>query len=417
MKPRERAYLALLASLRDEGFITNTLENFQKHAPLSPLDYAFAYEIAAGSARMALALDAIAEKLSDKQKLSLKLKERALLRTAIYQHTFMDKVPLYAIANETMELAKKYCHPTFGKFVNALLRRLEAGTPALPSSDSPHDLAVRLSYPKGFVSSLLHDYGLDAAKAILAAGNLPPHMMVRIRPKCPQEQIESYGIAQVWENRLSVGELRDKLQYRPISSSPYFYIQNATPVALLDALAQKTALTPLSILDLCSSPGGKLLALHDLFPDAHLFANDVSEEKLIKLKANIAKYGLKADIRCGLGEEYTGTDKEQRFNLIVVDAPCSNSGVLNKRPEARWRIDTQSLNELRQTQLKLLTKAYELLQKDGEIWFMTCSILKEENEGVVEALCKTIPLKATWMQTILPNDNGWDGGFACLLKF
>ena len=137
MIAREAAYLALLASLRQEQFIMHSLASWQKADRPTVQDFAFAHEIATGTARMALSLDYIAEQLSTSKKLNLKLKERALLRTAIYQYHFMQKVPLYAVVNETIEIAKKYCHQTFVSFLNALLRHLGTKAPSLPSGNTP----------------------------------------------------------------------------------------------------------------------------------------------------------------------------------------------------------------------------------------------------------------------------------------
>ena len=165
MTPREIAYLALLGSLRGEQFIVHTLAQWQHREHPTPQDFAFAHEIASGAARMALPLDYIGAQLSTSKKLSLKLKEKSLLRTAIYQYCFMSKVPLYAIVNESIEIAKKHCHHTFASYLNALLRKLtpEMALQLIPQGTSPEDLSIRYSYPLYFVNQLINDYGKDIA--------------------------------------------------------------------------------------------------------------------------------------------------------------------------------------------------------------------------------------------------------------
>jgi 16S rRNA (cytosine967-C5)-methyltransferase len=113
------------------------------------------------------------------------------------------------------------------------------------------------------------------------------------------------------------------------------------------------------------------------------------------------------------GEEFNSSD---RFDLIIVDAPCSNSGVFNKRPEARWRLSEDALCALEKSQLALLRHAVTLLAPEGEIWFMTCSILDSENEAVINKLCSELPLEVRKSMTILPSADGWDGGYACALR-
>jgi len=178
------------------------------------------------------------------------------------------------------------------------------------------------------------------------------------------------------------------------------------------ALAEHSK-APARILDLCASPGGKLLAAHDLFPQAKLYANDVSPEKIMRLSQNLAKYGVKADLNCGQGEDYQSSEL---FDLIILDVPCSNSGVLNKRPEARWRLTPKVIEGLRQTQSRLVKHAADLLAPGGVIWYLTCSILKSENEEMIEDVIQHDRLEKVFSKIVLPNYEGWDGGFGCVLR-
>lgn len=404
---REAAYLALLKALKDESFIHVELDKWRQASRPLPIDFNLAQEIAYGSCRMALALDFIAAALTDKGKLNIKLKEKALMRTALYQHFFMEKIPLYAVVNESMKIAKKHCHPSFVGFLNATLRKLEDKRPTLPLGDTPEALSTRLSYPLFFVEALLKDYSLESTKEILDAQNRPSPTMVRVRNRTstlPEglKQMEGIPVAIVTKNDILT----------EIAASPKYYIQNGTPVILIEKLSQGIK-TPKRILDLCASPGGKLLAIHDQFPDAQLTANDISEEKLKTLKENISKYGLEVEVTCSLGEQFKGKNK---YDLIILDVPCSNSGVLNKRPEARWRLSDAHLRDLEATQLRLAQHAATLLADGGQIWYMTCSILKRENEEMVSKICQQTSLKPQQMVTVLPNLHGLDGGFACSLE-
>ena len=412
MKAREAAYLSLLRSLRDEQFVIHSLAKWQQEENPTPQDFAFAHEIASGSARMALALDHIGTELSTSKKLSLKLKEKALLRTAIYQYCFMSKVPLYAIVNESIEIAKKYCHQTFASYLNALLRQLEKQTPSLPEGISPKEMSIRYSYPHYFVTQLIIDYGQNTAENILKLGNIPSKTMVRVRPGVDINSEALKMLSPIKETGIPIAIMEKASALSAISAMPEIYIQNATSVALVGELAARTE-TPKNILDLCASPGGKLIATHDIYPEAKLFANDISEEKIFRLSENLKKYGIKAHLNSGLGEEYTS---ETLFDLIILDVPCSNSGVLNKRAEARWRLTPEAIDDLHKKQEALLKHATTLLSKKGKIWYMTCSILRSENEEIVSSIAKKCELHMLFSQTILPNPQGWDGGFGCLLS-
>ncbi|MEC7840202.1 MAG: transcription antitermination factor NusB [Chlamydiota bacterium] len=401
---REAAYLAYLNSQRAESFISDSLIQWKNSTEVLEKDYRLAQEIAFGTCRMAAALEFYAKQLTDK-KLTLKRKERCLLHTALYQFFFLDKIPLYAITNESISISKKYCHNTFTKFLNAVLRKLPSTKLTLPSNDSINSLAIRNSYPTFFVEQLIKSYGLEQAKDILHSGNLPGKVLARVR--CKEPTLEKFE-----NNQVNMVHVENSIDLHKIANTPDYYIQNITPVLLLNTLAQNLN-PPSSILDLCSSPGGKLIACHDLYPNSKLFANDISPHKLEILKKNLHTYSIKATVTEGPGQDYSTHEK---FDLIILDVPCSNSGVLNKRPEARWRLSTESLKDLNTTQVKLLNKAKDLLSEKGEIWFMTCSILPEENEKLIETFAKENQFNIRTSKMILPSSDGYDGGFACALS-
>lgn len=406
--PREAAYLALLASLRNERYISETLEQWNQTCSPATLDFHFAQQMAYGACQMALSLDYFAECLAEKKALSLKQKERALLRLALYQYFYLDRIPLYAITDETIKIARKFCHRIFANYLNATLRQLSHKVLELPQGDSARDLSIHYSFPVFFVKQLIENYGLEKAKELLSVGNTPSIPMVRLRSGRKKDNKDI-----IFDNQLSVAIVRESSELQRLKNATDVYIQNATPAKLLVALSKNLKKPPERILDLCASPGGKLIAIHDLYPNSHLYANDVSEEKIKRLKENCQKYQIPVQISCGPGEKFVSSEK---FDLIILDAPCSNSGVLNKRPEARWRLSQEGIDALQQIQLRILEHAKTLLAPQGQLWYMTCSILKKENEELISGACMSLGLEMQDSLLILPNTQGWDGGFACSLK-
>lgn len=388
--PREAAFLALCAVHRNQDlFLSHFLKNWQKDAAPSSRNAHLAQELAFGTERRLLTLDAIARKISARSTLPDKLKEKMLLRLAIYQHLFLDRIPAHAIVSEMVELAKKYTDGRFVRFLNAALRRLVEGSWEI----SKEDKSLFYSYPPFFIQKLIKEYGEKATDEMLEVMNTPPVLMARRR----WEKKDAFAPIQ------SVEEIKDDSAY---------YIQNKTQPTLLMELAE--GCQPKKILDLCSAPGGKLILFQELFPDAKLTANDASEKRLVRLEENLNKYKVSAQITCHRAEEYPQTDK---FDLILLDAPCSNSGVLHKRPEARWRIDAKHLKEIKEIQWRALQRAVSLLEAGGHIWYMTCSILAEENEEQIERACSSLSLTvARGPFKRLPDKEGWDGGFACSLR-
>lgn len=401
------------AAFEEKGYASGELEQWKATANPSDVDFRFAQELSYGCLRLALSLDYIAAQLTTKKKLSLKLSERILVRMGVYQCCFMDKIPKYAALHETVELAKQVGSPPFSAFLNAILRKLIQAPPQLPLGNSFEDLSVRYSYPPYYIKKLLDICSLEQAKEILEAGNQPSPLLFRIRSKERFEASQPLYILIKHEDPL-MGILKDHSHFAELISSPDYYIQNLTPAFLMQQLGKQwDSPDPKHILDLCAAPGGKLLAAHDRFPQAQLYANDVSEEKIKLLRENIDKYGLSVELSCSPGESYTAS---VLFDLVIVDAPCSNTGVLNKRPEARWRLSEEKTKLLQKTQEALLEHAAQLLKPEGEIWYMTCSILPEENEKLAETVCKKVGLQLKWQKKNFPEKEGWDGGYAAILR-
>ena len=272
-------------------------------------------------------------------------------------------------------------------------------------------MSIRYSYPPFFIEELIKNYGTLTAQTLLESGNRAAPIIVRIRSKELNAE-KMLGMSTIISEPFPMAELTELTRLTEISNSPEFYIQNATPATLLGRLCNMIS-PPHSILDFCAAPGGKIIAAHDLFPQAALFANDISEEKLDRLRQNLAKYKLNVEISCSQGELFHSL---QKFDMIIVDAPCSNSGVLNKRPEARWRLSEDSLKALDIQQFKLIENAVKFLNPEGTLCYLTCSVLKRENEDLIRKACEDYNLKLIYQETILPNLHGCGWGYSCLLK-
>eukprot|EP00741_Cyanophora_paradoxa_P018370 tig00000204_g17737.t1 len=462
--PREAAYFAVLAWLRDEAFVQDYISSWIAQARPSAADVAMAREIASGTVRRFLSLDRILANIGG-PKLDLRRKERVIFLTAIYQHVFMDRIPLYAIVNEAVKLARKYGkRQNFLSLVNAVLRKLpdEAETllDALPQGTTADDIAVRYSYPPFLVKRLVASYGLEETQRLLEVSNLQPMVTARrMEPLADPAGVDPEtragdeaagvfpyrGLPELEEAMWVVEERRTGLAR--VVQGRDFYVQNLTPALLLARLAAGLPEPPRRVLDLCSAPGGKTLGLAQLLArrgwldDCELWANDVAPGKLERMRENFDKYGLRVRTVMAPGELF-GVPAERwpespctppegalagwgdeavaaagTFDVVLVDAPCSNSGVLHKRPEARWRIaGPESVHALQGTQMALLARAAGLVRPGGQVWYTTCSVLPEENGRLAERACETLPFRmGGYSETVVPSLEGFDGGFGCLL--
>lgn len=405
---REASYLALLTYAKKQKYLSESLEEWRKNASPSSIDFSLAQEITYGTERRKATLNYFAEKLAEQGKLHVKLKERLLLFIALYQYFFMDKIPIYALTNETVSLAYKYCRPPFVRFLNAILRKLPKTKIQLPKGNNLKDLSIRYSYPEFLIKLFLEDYGMEKACEIMETENAPSCTMFRVR----ENEEKNPSLRLITEKPFPVALLEEQKNIESVIKSSKYYIQNITPATLIGELCTN-APPPKRILDLCAAPGGKVIAIHDFFPNALLHANDITKKKIERLKQNLKKYEIQANLHLSLGEEYHSKEK---FDIIIADLPCSNSGVLNKRPEARWRITKDFLKELEKMQFAIIENALKYLKENGQIWYMTCSILKKENENMIEKFCQKYRMEKTFIRKILPEKKKWDGGFACSLK-
>lgn len=337
---REIAYIALSAFLKEGVFLDET--------GLDP----FAKRLSYGTCQYLLVLDSFIKDVRPK-----KSKERAILYLSLYERFFM-KTPSY-VQGEWVQLAKKYCHPSFAKFLNYYLRNIE-------------------SFP---------NFREEEAFPPLMRGRFENDVYLALNRAAP----------------LFVRDRKEKKFLKVDSLSPYldsdrYYIQNPTPFYLIEELAARID-PPKTILDLCANPGGKTIALNEFFPDAKLYVNDIKEGR--EMKENFDRLKINAHFTQGDALDYP---ENKVFDLVVIDAPCSNSGVLNKRPEARRRITLESIKTLHELQTRLVEKGKKL---GKNIAYMTCSILDEENKLSKQPL---------FSKKILPSLDGLDGGYMELIR-
>jgi 16S rRNA (cytosine967-C5)-methyltransferase len=385
---REVVVDALWKARQGKCTVAEALEDWIRESDPDRVEIRTAYEMALGTARRWIGCEALAQVCSSQGKISLGGREKALLMLAIYQLHYMDR-PDYAVVDSTLQMAKRVSRP----FLNGLLRNYCRTRP---------QIGTMQSYPSRFVEQVRREYPNDA-EAILEAMNEVPLTTFRLRADADPAN-------PIWANRRwlqespwYVGPVTSAMEQ--ISKRSDCSIQNITQIQLVQELASKLPVAPRRILDLCAAPGGKTLLLADTYPEAAIWANDISPKRVERLASNMEKYGIPAQISCHSAAEL---QTDAPFDLILVDAPCSNSGVLHRRPEARWRLD--AFDSLVATQQQLLQEAKRLLAPGGSIWYMSCSILGCENSPSVEGLLLRHSLQ------ILPNNRGWDGGYGAWLS-
>lgn len=401
LSSRELALLALDSFFSKGIFVDDFLKtqvekttkeesNFAKHLSLGVLKNAIAFE------KYLCCLN--------QGKSRLKRIEKLLFFVGIYQILFMDSIPKYAAVNETINLAKKYTHFSFIKKLNAILRKVEPVDYGVFLKQL--DLSSYYSLSQDLVHEFLSFLNRSECKILFETFQHEKVTFFRLIKGCHDSDL--YDISDdVEEFEKPFYKIKNAKLMGKLGKSSSIYFQNPTPYRLFHFLKEKKAS---DILDLCSAPGGKLLLAHENFPKAKLFANDISQKRLALVYENLEKYHIKAHVTCFSALDYP----KGEFDIVILDAPCSNTGVLRKKPEAKLTFSKKKLNELVNLQKELIKKAVSLVKDNGELWYMTCSLLPKENKHIVDFAIENYPVRLVRHQTIMPTPEGLDGGFAAL---
>ena len=406
MNSREIAYLILVDFEISKNFLIN--DSF-KNCNLSDIDKKFSKEIVYGCIKRKKILDFIISKLILLKKVSEKA--LVLLRMAFYQKYFMKKIPDFANFSETVNIANKYIRRE-KSFINALLRKSQKINLQFPSLEDVNDLSIFYSYPSFYVKKLINEYGKKTAEDILKIQNEFYPNFVRVR-KFQKLNLDLKNYPIIYEEQSRVIQVDKGKKLENFFKNSNFYIQNPTFVKFMDILSTFLKGENLKVLDLCASPGGKVICLHDLFPNFKYFVNDISSKKIKILEENLQKFEILAKVSISDAKIY---DDETDFDLILLDVPCSNSGVFSKKVEARWRFSKKALKDFQKISESIFSNAYQLAKKEKYLAYITCSIISDENEKMVQNFLNKFSLKLLSQIKILPDNKGFDGGFLAIFQ-
>ena len=437
-KPREIAVRVLQQRRAGGKFIEDLLETALHGAQLSSADRALCQEIVYGIVRWQATLDWLIARKTDGREQKPGLQN--LLRLGLYQIFRLDRIPDHAAVNETVELAKQNGFGAQAGFVNAVLRgylREHDETKKLLAGLKNSQPALGWSHPEWLVARWQKRFGAEKTAQLLEWNNTPPKTFARVNTlkfsgtgetpvplprntgdlltRWREENVDYDFVRRDWLEENLVFELKSHPSLNSLASfrDGWFYVQDPSTLLAARELAAQPGET---VLDLCAAPGGKTTFLAQLMNnEGKIVACDISEERLRLLRENCARLG----VTC---VEITQNSKLKiqnlKFDRILVDAPCSNTGVLRRRVDLRWRISPTEILRLRQTQLDLLKLAATKLKPGGVLVYSTCSLEPEENSEVVkEFLATHSDFKLGAERALLPFADSVDGAYIARLKF
>ena len=350
----------------------------------------------------------------------------ALLLVGAAQLLYMPDVPDFAAVNETVAAAKYCANKSIAKVVNGVLRNLIRRRAEFEAQLAAAPLAERESYPNQLVKRWIARYGEAGAEALAKWHNQPAETFLAYPPGTCLNDLNALNGLNGPFVRLPRGQ---RVEDVPGYAEGAFIVQDPATALAVELLDVRPGL---SVLDFCAAPGGKTIQIAwRLTPNVPavpavpnvpavpqspscLVAQEVNPARLRRLRANLARLHL--DWVKTIGSAEGGPAALGPFDRVLVDAPCSNTGVLRRRPDARWRWTEERLKDLTAQQDAILSAAAAHVAPGGRLVYSTCSNEPEENGDRVAAFLAAHPdFAEESRRESIPHESGHDGAFACAL--
>ena len=452
--PRKARDLALAALCDRGGNVTAHLNRLLSAERPSPADAALARELAMGVVRRRRTLDGLIAAFAQRGGQSTPARAQQILRLGIYQLLFLQRVPDFAAVNEAVEQVGQR-RPGLRGFVNAVLRgvaraasppqagqlplapdvvpispgefrRLDRPVFADPAAEAASFLAQAFSLPDELAERWLRAFaGLKGAVRIALHANARPPLLLRVNAARASvaEVLARLGDAgadaQAHANGLSV-VLKGHVDLPGLAVFTEGLVQ-PQDAAATSVVAAADVRPGMRVLDMCAAPGTKTTHLAERMRNSgEVLAVDVGEEKLARIEDNCRRMGVTIVQTMLAGR--IGPLIERPFDLVLVDVPCSNTGVLARRAEARWRFSADNLGRLARDQRDLLRLGAQFVRSGGTLIYSTCSLEDEENRQVVRSVASHEPtFRVIERRQIRPAGaelpTRWsDGGYFAVLK-
>ena len=451
----------MLGRRRGAGaYVEDLLDQALAGASLPAVDRRLCQELVYGVARWQATLDWLIGRKTGNRAQRPALQN--LLRLGLYQIFWLERIPNHAAVHETVELAKRRGFGAQAGFVNALLRgylREDQATRQTLAELKTSQPALGYSHPEWLVGRWQQRWGVEPTAQLLAWDNTPPQTFARVNTlkadpgrllaQWREENVEYDFVRRDWLEENLVFELKahPPLAHLPSFSQGLFYVQDPSTLLAPRELDPQPGET---VLDLCAAPGGKLSYLAQLMRNqGHLVAQDTAPGRLKLITENCARLGVTGvevwssgfslpgaplpplpdgpdKLKLGLqtavpalpvpSRSTSALPPAPRFDRILVDAPCSNTGVIRRRVDLRWRLRPEEIERLRAMQLDLLRQAAARLRPGGRLVYSTCSLEPEENRGVIdEFLREQAGVSVDNERELRPFVEGVDGAYVARL--
>ena len=433
MNGREAALQALLQIWEEGAYTAIALNRVLRQAKLEEPDRRFATELVNGTVKARGTLDFILRQMVNRPLQKLEPAVYCILHLGLYQIFYLERIPVSAACNESVNLAKKFSHRGTDKFVNGVLR----GTlrqKELLWEKIQKDISLRLCHPQWLVQRWQNQFGDAETEALCRWDNEPASLCLRVNTRMTARDAFLQDLREMGcEGEVSPwcpdGIVMTKSPGLPalLRIFPHsFYVQDESSMLTAMLLQPKAGE---EILDMCAAPGGKTTHMAALMDSkGRITACDIYPHKLKLIDENAKRLKLdniKTELQDGtvLREEWI-----ESFDRVLVDAPCSGLGVLRRRAEARWTKTEKGLQEFPALQQKILANASQYVKPGGVLLYSTCTLEEQENGKLIESFLQN---HKDWKQIgfvhprtgallkelqLYPQRDGVDGFYLTLLQ-
>lgn len=367
--------------------LSNVLPPLQQKVPEK--DKALLQELCFGVLRTLSQLEWLIGKLMSRPMTGKQRTVHYLIMVGLYQLLY-TRIPPHAALAETVEGAVVIKRPQLKGLINGVLREFQRQQETLLDEFAAHD--SRFLHPSWLVKRLRAAYPTQWEE-ILEANNQRPPMWLRVNRQHHSRDawlalLEESGI-QGFAHPAYPDAVRLETP-TPVHALPGFEegwvtVQDASAQGCLPLLSPQNGE---EILDLCAAPGGKTTHILEAAPQANVLAVDIDEQRLGRVYENLKRLGMKATVKQGDGRYPQQWAEDQQFDRILLDAPCSATGVIRRHPDIKWLRRDRDIPELAELQSQILDAVWPLLKPGGTLVYATCSVLPEENTQQVAAFLK-----------------------------
>ena len=391
---------------RGEQYAAALLEDASATCHLESRDAALLQSIVLGTLRHLSLLDCWTDQLTDGK--HLERHTEWVLRCGLAQLLLLQ-MPPHAVVNETVALGGRA-----RGLVNAVLRRADREREALMNGRDKLPLSIAFSQPEFLVQRWTKQFGPEETKRLCAWNQEPSAVYVRLNellPNAAENLQQSPGLKDIGDGFFECQTLP-----RAALTAGACYAQDPSTAIAPRLLAPKAGET---VLDACAAPGGKTSFMAQLMGNqGTIIASDSSSSRIRRLESNLKRLQVK-NTRTYLHNWSRETPfpwGDLKFDRILLDVPCSNTGVMRRRVDVRWRIKLEEFKTIAALQLQLIKAVIPVLKPGGTLVYSTCSLDAEENEQVIAKALAEIPgLKLEETKQVLPQRDGFDGAYAAKL--